>query len=283
MITKSEKSLLTELLGLPGYKVTDKKMFDGIYLVLFVESESQEAVCPHCGNLSHKIHQNHYHMIKDLPWNNQDVMLEVNRRQFKCKYCKKPFSETLNFVSKRRRYTKRYANQIVEEVLDRDILSVSQRTDLSEYQIQKILEDMGEELLEDKPEGLKDLGIDEIAWVKGQKIYCAVLVNLETHELIGLIKGQTQKDLSEVFDSWGSEISDGVERVSIDLWEPYKNLVKRMMPQAEIVADRFHVMKQVNNELDKARREEVKKAKDLEDKAAKKNKLKHLRKVNTPF
>ena len=32
------------------------------------------------------------------------------------------------------------------------------------------------------------------------------------------------------------------EEVSIDLWSGYKNLVKELMPNAEIVADRFHVM-----------------------------------------
>ena len=40
-----------------------------------------------------------------------------------------------------------------------------------------------------------------------------------------------------------------IEEVSIDLWRPYKNLVEELMPNAQVVADRFHVMKQVNDEL----------------------------------
>ena len=36
-----------------------------------------------------------------------------------------------------------------------------------------------------------------------------------------------------------------IEEVSIDLWLSYKNLVKELMPSAEVVADRFHVMKQI--------------------------------------
>jgi len=42
--------------------------------------------------------------------------------------------------------------------------------------------------------------------------------------------------------------------VSIDLWLPYKSLVEELMPSAQVVADRFHVMKQVNNELDAERK-----------------------------
>jgi transposase len=32
-------------------------------------------------------------------------------------------------------------------------------------------------------------------------------------------------------------------------------VAEKLMPQAPIVGDRFHVMKQVNNELDEARKE----------------------------
>lgn len=43
------------------------------------------------------------------------------------------------------------------------------------------------------------------------------------------------------------------------MWTPYKNVSESLMPQAEVVADRFHVMKQVNEELEGARRK-IKKA-----------------------
>jgi len=36
----------------------------------------------------------------------------------------------------------------------------------------------------------------------------------------------------------------------MDLWSAYKSLVEELMPNANVTADRFHVMKQVNDELD---------------------------------
>jgi len=53
---------------------------------------------------------------------------------------------------------------------------------------------------------------------------------------------------------WGWEVLEQIEEVSIDLWLPYKSLVEKLMPSAQVVADRFHVMKQVNNELDAERK-----------------------------
>lgn len=68
---------------------------------------------------------------------------------------------------------------------------------------------------------------------------------------------------------WGAEVLEQIVDVSIDLWKPYKTLVEALMPSAEVVADRFHVMKQVNDELDQQRKQEKRQAespKNLENK-----------------
>jgi transposase len=43
--------------------------------------------------------------------------------------------------------------------------------------------------------GLKRIGIDEIVLVKGQKNYCAVLINLDTRKLIDILERRTQEEL----------------------------------------------------------------------------------------
>ena len=47
---------------------------------------------------------------------------------------------------------------------------------------------------------------------------------------------------------------DRIEEISIDMYKPYKSLAMEVLPSAEIVADRFHVMGQINDELDRERR-----------------------------
>jgi transposase len=53
--------------------------------------------------------------------------------------------------------------------------------------------------------------------------------------------------------------------VSIDLWKPYKTVIEKLMPKAQIVADRFHVMKQINEELNARRNIEKTRASQLKD------------------
>lgn len=276
MLTKKELKLLTEVLNLEGIKVSYKHQHEGIGIILKIESIAKDSACKICGAKSDKLHQNHQQIIKDLDWGEQAIFLEVNRRQFKCEKCKKPFSEELEFVKERRRYTKRLAAKTIEEVLADDIRSVAKRGRVTEKEIERMLKDASEELSEVKPIGLKRLGIDEIALIKGQGKYCAVLMDLDRSKLLMIVEGRTKEEIKKVLIGWGSEVLEGIEEVSIDLWAGYKSLATEMMPNAQIVADRFHVMVQINQELDGERKKEkrkiqaeIKEAKTPEKKLAK--------------
>ncbi|MFN9671130.1 MAG: ISL3 family transposase [Microcystis sp.] len=272
--------MLDKFLNLKGTSIQGYLHLENIGIVCRIESKNKKATCPRCRLESDKLHQNHRHLVKDLPISGQPVYLQVNRRQFKCNNCRKPFSEELDFVASKRTYTKRLAENILEQLKEGDILNVSRRNDVTEEEIQRMIEDIAEEITEPDLSELKRLGIDEIALVKGQKNYCAVLVNLDTGKLIAILEKRTQEELKKTLTGWGKDVLEQIEEVSIDLWLPYKNLVKELMPSAEVVADRFHVMKQINQELDEQRRAEkraVEAQKNKKQKAEKEAKLEVLK------
>ncbi len=113
MASPSQKKLLTEMLNLASVRVTKYQNISGIGLIIHLEPLTKEGECGPCGQISHQVHQNHRYLVKDLPISGQAVYLEVNRRQFKCKNCGKPFSEELDWVKKRRMYSTRLAREIV--------------------------------------------------------------------------------------------------------------------------------------------------------------------------
>ena len=141
-----------------------------------------------------------------------------------------------------------------------------------------MLKDLGEELIQQKPVDLNKLGIDEIAVVKGQKNYYVVLVDLEKRKVVGLIEKRTEEKVREYLEAWGTEVLSQIKEVSIDLWKSYKNVAENLMPQAEIVADRFPVMKQVNDELDAARRKIKRETEKIQSKSKKETILEGLKK-----
>ena len=88
---------------------------------------------------------------------------------------------------------------------------------------------------------------------KGQGDYVVVLVDLDRNELVGMVSSRKHTDIKKVLKSWGDKVLRQIEEVSIDLSGNYRGLVKKCMPNATIVADRFHVMKVINDELNQVR------------------------------
>lgn len=131
--------LLTGLLGLEGIEV-ETFQERGSALVLNVEAQSESATCPRCREVSSHLHQNHGHLVRDLNISERQVWLKVNRRQFKCNSCQKPFSEELDFLGKRMSYTHRLAEQVVRQVLHNDVSNVARNHGLSEDVVWSMVE-----------------------------------------------------------------------------------------------------------------------------------------------
>ncbi len=311
MASFPQLNIFEQIINLPEFKVKNYRFIEEFGLVLIVEKKEKTACCPFCGKKSDKLHKNYRYLVRDLPIIEHDVYLKVNRRQFKCYHCQKTFTEHFDSIKKTRTYTERLAKKIIVEVVESDIKNVAERNSLSEKEVETILKKNFSDVETEKPKGLKRLGIDErgeknsgglqqldgctyplmdrfqdplnfnsfyeIAWVKGQKNYCAVLVDLETKKPIDILEKRTKECLRECFEKWGVEVLENIEEVSIDLWSGYKNLVEELMPNAEVVADRFHVMKLVNEELDAERKLVKRKGEKIKKKAEKEKLLKVIK------
>ncbi len=256
--------LLTRLLNLPGIVVETCRDTE-TELMLEVEAWTTQAVCPRCGLVSSHLHQNHGHWVRDLPISGRQVWLKVNRRQFKCMSCGKPFSEDLDFVDIRRKYTNRLAAEILQQVRHSDVHNVAKNNDLTDEEVWSMVEHISKKKLKIDLSQLRRLGIDEIALKKGHKDFIVVLVDLDTMKPIAFVKSRKQTDIREVLDSWGTLILSQIQEVSMDMSGNYKGLVTELLPNAVITVDRFHVMKLVNEELDQARRQAKKAVEDIEE------------------
>jgi transposase len=266
MASYPQRKLITDILNISGFIVKEYRFVEEVGLVLYLENLTRTAVCPKCGAITDKLHQNYQLTLRDIDWGEKNIYLRVNRRQMRCEGCGQKFREELELVNKKRNYTKRFAQKIIQEVIESDIKNVAQRNKLSESEIETILKDAVKELKIQKPLNLTKLGIDEIAVVKGQGNYYVVLIDIEQGIPVGFVEQRTSESLSNYLSAWGKEVLSQIKEVSIDLWKPYKKVAEKLIPQAVIVADRFHVMKQVNKELDNQRKKTKTEAQKLENK-----------------
>ena len=179
-------NFIQKILNLPSIKVSNYYFITDNELLIEVDNISNKSVCPHCGNISSNLHQNHWSLVRDIPMSNYDVFLKINRRRFKCVQCQKVFSEILDFVKKRRTYTVRLGDKVIREVLETDAKNAGKRNGITSAEIDSLLKELNDDLLSEKPQGLKRLGIDEITRIKGGKNYGAVLVDLDKRKPIAI-------------------------------------------------------------------------------------------------
>ena len=205
-------------------------------------------------------------LVRDLPINNREVMLRVNRRRFKCKNCRKPFNESLAFLEKKKNFTKRQAQSIAEQVVHSDINNVAKNNKLTEEEVWLMVKTVANQILPIDVKYLQKLGRDEISLVKRQGKFIVVLVDLKTHKLIGLVGQNKQATIEKKMLEWGEEVLNQIEEVSMDMTGNYKSLVKKLCPNADVTVDRFYVTKMIHEELNQARIEKKKAASSLKAK-----------------
>ncbi|MBS1936273.1 MAG: ISL3 family transposase [Bacteroidetes bacterium] len=105
---------------------------------------------------------------------------------------------------------------------------------------------------------LENLSIDEKSFKKGHK-YITVLSDPRSGCVLDVEEDRTKEACRNLLDKTLTPAQQKeVRTVSMDMWKAFMNTVKEAMPQAEIVHDRFHLVKYLNDALDKVRRREVK-------------------------
>jgi transposase len=104
-------------------------------------------------------------------------------------------------------------------------------------------------------ERVRLVGIDEKSFGRGQD-YISLMSDLEQSRVLEVVPERTAEVCQELWTRLGNEQSRKVEAVSIDMWEPYLKATTKAAPQAQIVHDKFHIAKHLNEAVDQVRRAE---------------------------
>lgn len=99
------------------------------------------------------------------------------------------------------------------------------------------------------------MSIDEISKRKGHQDFATVVCDIERGTLLEVIDSHHQEEIIEVLKQQPQEVREQVKEVSIDMWGGFPKVVRDVFPNAQVVFDRFHVIKAVNEELNKVRKQ----------------------------
>jgi transposase len=104
---------------------------------------------------------------------------------------------------------------------------------------------------------VRHVGIDEKSFRRGHD-YLSLLTDLSGARVLEVSEGRDQEAADRLWEALPAEQLTQVEAAAIDMWPAYATTVATHAPQAEIVHDRFHVSKHLNEAVDQVRRGEHK-------------------------
>jgi len=246
----------TELLGLgefvvESYDVDDTKQESRFYCRI----QFNYAICPRCRNVSQDIHDHKRRSVRDMSCFERKVYLVFHIRRFRCPKCCKVFTESLDSIVANQRCTRRFEQMVYQECLSQTFQDVARKLDMNWHSVERIFYRKAHEYFQYSAKQYPQiLGVDEISNKKGHKQYLLVVSDLQRSCVIEVLPNRLKSTLVNWLYTLPMWVRENISVVSMDLWKPYREAISEVLPHTEIVADRYHVMKNLNDVIDKVRR-----------------------------
>jgi transposase len=155
------------------------------------------------------------------------------------------------------RFTREFEQQVAWLATQCSKTAACELMRISWYTVGRIIERVVAEIEAvrgDRLDGLARIGIDELAYRKGQR-YITLVVDHERGRLVWAAAGRDMKTVARFFAELGAERSAKLELVSSDLGEWITRVVAEQCPQATLCLDPYHVVALASAALDEVRRE----------------------------
>ena len=228
-----------DLLGLKDVIVTNVEEFNfekHIYLTLRVKATP----CPICGVLTTSIHDYREQRVKDISSFGLKTILHIRKRRYICNLCDKRFFEENTFLPKYQRTTNRLWANIINSLSDvKSMKQIGKENNVSGTTVARVLDKISYGL----PKLPEVIGIDEFKGNSGGEKFNCILTDPKGHNILDILPKRKAESLYGYFMQFSNRFS--VKFVTMDMSNLFRNVVREAFPNATIIADKYHVVRQV--------------------------------------
>ena len=250
---KRVEQTLVKLCGWSGVHCYSYECHEG-YIEAGLQSTHHAAKCPYCGRRSSHLHSSYERTVDDVPVHGLRVILKVEVSRYRCLNPKCPHK---TFVEQCPAVTERYQRRTPEQRRQlQDILGLVAST-VGARQCTSIGMGISPSTALRIVRGIrcpvdyasvKHLCIDDFATRKGRE-YRTLIIDADTHIPLEIVPSRDKADVSKALRKYRHATI-----ISRDRSSAYAGAIKDARPKAKQIADKFHLVKNCGEHLDKQMR-----------------------------
>lgn len=232
-----QEDVITIRLRLAGLRVLGTRETSR-WIEVVTQYQREEATCPRCGRLTWQVHQWHVQRKRDAKLWGKEMWLAILKRRFRCRRCRKVFMEPDPVCGSRRRTTGRLRATVARRAREATVRSVAREEGVSEGLVERSWLEM-HAVVSDPRQPHVFLGLDGFCVRRPGRMWTGMW-DLDNGQAVAVVPGERQVDVQRMLERHAPR--DTVRAVAIDLSEAYRQAAELVLPDAAIVADKFHVL-----------------------------------------
>lgn len=237
-----------KLLNLEDVTITNVENISDQFHI-YIELPRRKHVCPCCGAATDRVHDYRMQVIKDVPLA-RDTFLHLRKRRYRCG-CGKRFFEKNAFLPRYYRVTSR----LVAEIIFAFKKVVSAKEIGCRYNVSGVTAMRYFNLFNKKLTKLPEvISLDEFKGNSGGQKYNSIIVNPKEKVVLDILPNRFEGDLVKYFSQFTNK--NEVKYFVCDMNPHFRQVARICFPQATIVADKYHVIRQVYWAMEKVRKNE---------------------------
>ena len=218
-------------------------------LHIYIELPRDKHVCPVCGAVTDRIHDYRMQVIKDVPLA-RDTFLHLRKRRYRCD-CGKRFFEKNTFLPRYYRVTTR----LVAEIMFAFKKVISAKEIGCRYNVSAVTAMRYFNLFNSKLTALPEVvSLDEFKGNSGGQKYNSIVVDPKNKTVLDILPNRFESDLVKYFSQFSNK--NNVKYFICDMNTHFRQVANICFPQATIVADKYHVIRQVYWAMERVRKNE---------------------------
>lgn len=183
------------------------------------------------------------------------MYLKLRKRRFICKKChhtfvgKSPLIDEHCFISTKVKQA--IAVDLQDKISITDIAKKNRVSTTTAYRVFDKFYQLKKAEFNYLPQVLL---FDEFKSVKGvASALSFIFMDGETHDIIDIVQDRKLDALMNYFLQYDREARKAVRFICIDMYAPYRTLIKKVFPNAKIIIDRFHIIQHISRSLNMTR------------------------------